>query len=165
MVRTFEMRRPPSAAGRLRRLRHHVGGEQIGPDGKGKGGPELADVDRFLSYVDTVAPPFRATARRTSPDPEDFDTMHEEQKYLFDAQGYLVVPLLSRAEVAAMNAAVDANAHRGSGPGPRAAGLAGTPLEGAAHGAFVQYAGPCQWPAPGCLPFRELLVHPRLRPV
>jgi hypothetical protein len=28
--------------------------------------------------------------------------------------------------------------------GPRAAGLAGTPLEGAAHGAFVQYAGPCQ---------------------
>jgi hypothetical protein len=42
-----------------------LGGEQIATDGegkgnrKGKGGPELADVDRFLSYVDTV----RATSR------------------------------------------------------------------------------------------------------
>ena len=41
-------------------------------------------ADEFKSYVDTVAPPFRGTARRVSPDPEDFDTMSEEQKYFFE---------------------------------------------------------------------------------
>ena len=43
-------------------------------------------ADEFKSYVDTVAPPFRGTARRVSPDPEDFDTMSEEQKYFFECE-------------------------------------------------------------------------------
>ena len=79
--------------------------------------PADDQVDDFRTYVDTVASPFRAKARRVSPDPEDFDTMNEEQQYLFDLQGYLVVPILAPDQVALINDIVDQNAHRATDPG------------------------------------------------
>ena len=79
--------------------------------------------------------------------------------------GYLVVRnLLSPDEVATFNTIVDANADRAHDAGPADDYLTGTPMEGQ-HGAFVQYTDVLRWPEGQCQPFRELMVHPNLRPV
>ena len=72
--------------------------------------------------------------------------------------------LLSPEEVATFNTIVDANADRAHDAGPPDDYLTGTPMEGQ-HGAFVQYTDVLRWPEGQCQPFRELMVHPNLRPV
>lgn len=88
--------------------------------------------------------------------------MTAREKFLFDVQGFLVVPnLLTTEEVAHLNEAVDANADRivedrnanimGSGS------LAGSRKRRILEDLLVL-------PRPWCEPFRELLTHKRLIP-
>ena len=52
-------------------------------------------------------------------DPEDFATMSEREKYLYDLQGFLVVRnVLSAEEVKNLNNAIDANPNKSKEHGP-----------------------------------------------
>jgi hypothetical protein len=77
--------------------------------------------------------------------------MSEQEKFLWDLQGFLVVPqMLTRTETARLNGAFDAmwdargDCHQ-------------TP-------AYDEFTGMLTWPHPHCEPFRELLAHPKLIP-
>jgi hypothetical protein len=86
----------------------------------------------------------------------------DDQKYLFDLNGYIVIEgLLTPDEVSAANAAIDARAesiktrsdgHTLSGGSPA---LEGSHSRGGLRGML-------EWPEPECLPFRNALAHPRL---
>lgn len=85
----------------------------------------------------------------------------DRETYLFDLQGWLVVPgLLDRQEVDALNRALDANADRRRDDDEdlvqESTALAGAPRRG--------YRGMLEWPRPWCEPFRRLIAHPRLVP-
>ena len=88
--------------------------------------------------------------------------MKEIEKYLFDLQGYIVLEgVLSEAEVARANEAVDRHADRireRSGElslSGDSAALRGTTGRG-------DLGGLLGWEKPWCDPFREMLVHPRV---
>jgi hypothetical protein len=72
--------------------------------------------------------------------------MSDTEKFMFDLQGYIVVPdFLSQNEVDRLNAAFDGNwdlRRRGS--------------EATKRSAYDQFYGMLEWPAPHCEPFREL---------
>lgn len=81
------------------------------------------------------------------------------EQYFFDVNGYVVRQnILSPAQVAELNAALDANAERvklregGAGLSRGSSALAAEHGRGDT-GAFMQ------WPSPSCLPFRRLLTH------
>ena len=88
--------------------------------------------------------------------------MKEIEKYLFDLQGYIVLEgVLSEAEVARANEAVDRHADRIrerigelslSGDSAALKGITGRGDLGGLLG----------WEKPWCDPFREMLVHPRV---
>lgn len=86
--------------------------------------------------------------------------MTEKEKFLFDLWGYLVVEdVLTSAEVAAANGAVDRHAHLIA---DRAPGLSqgAAPLVGATgRGEFQK--NPLTFERPWCEPFRRMLAHPR----
>jgi hypothetical protein len=88
--------------------------------------------------------------------------MTDREKYLFDVQGYLVVrQFLTPAEVARLNAAIDANRekmteHEGSYLGDSKT-LGGESKRGVLSGML-------EWEHPWCEPFRELLAHPKAIP-
>jgi ectoine hydroxylase-related dioxygenase (phytanoyl-CoA dioxygenase family) len=87
--------------------------------------------------------------------------MNATEQYLFDVQGYLVVPgFLPAAEVDALNAALDANRKRMGEDGNSNIGKA-KHLAGRKRGMF---SGMLAWPKPWCQPFRDLLAHPRIVP-
>ena len=93
-------------------------------------------------------------------DTEPYATMSEREKYLFDLQGFLVIrSILSGAQVQALNEALDANLDkRKDDPGrDTSSALEGTYIRGL-------YEGMLEWEQPWCLPFRNLLAHPKLIP-
>jgi hypothetical protein len=91
--------------------------------------------------------------------------MHEmptTDKFLWDLQGYLVVRgVLSREEVAELNAAVDAKRHLAVPDGARGIGDS-TTLTGTRAREIL--GGALEWEHPWCDPFRRLLADARLRP-
>ena len=91
---------------------------------------------------------------------EQFPTMNEREKYLFDLQGFIVVKgLLSTDEVKRLNEAVDANIDRHSEHDLRAVG---PQLEGKYLRSRI--SGMLTWEHPWCQPFRDLLAHAQLIP-
>ena len=85
------------------------------------------------------------------------------ERYAFEVNGYLVIEdMLSEEQLGLMNAAFDANADR-IALRPRDA--TGTLSGGSANLAGTIGRGDTgelmQWPEPWCLPFRQLLSHPR----
>src|SRR5687768_16466263 len=89
--------------------------------------------------------------------------INDREKYLFDLQGYLIVPgFLSADELAALNGAVDANMdkrHANETPkGTWPESMRGDDID---QGVF---GGMMEWAHPWCDPFRALIAHPRLIP-
>lgn len=88
--------------------------------------------------------------------------MNDDEKYLFDLNGYLVLrQVLTAEQVAACNEAIDRHADQ-LAPIDRV-------LEGDSQTLTSQVrqlwlCGLMGWSRPWCEPFRELLVHPRVRP-
>ena len=89
--------------------------------------------------------------------------MNEDQKYLFDLTGFLIVEnALTPEEVAQCNAAID---HHIEALRERDSSLAGggsPALVGTAH--RMDMGGMLAWEKPWCEPFRNLLVHPNVKP-
>jgi hypothetical protein len=93
--------------------------------------------------------------------------MDDDQRFLLDLQGYLVIPsLLSRGQLAAANAAVDLQfastppVRRGSSD-PSAGGLLSEESPGlVGEEGRAEFYGFLGWPAPHCDVFRELMVQP-----
>lgn len=92
--------------------------------------------------------------------------MDDEQRYLFDLQGYLVIEgAVSDAQIARANAVIDSHfstnppTQRGT---PNGAGSLsqGSPALAGEHGQ-VEFKGMLGWPQPEASVFRELLVHPQ----
>ena len=88
--------------------------------------------------------------------------MTEREKFLFDLQGFLVVPnFLNKDELESLNQSVDACEDlKGKDGNSNTAGsetLAGTHKRG-------MFSGMLSWPKPHCIPFRELIVHPKAIP-
>ena len=87
------------------------------------------------------------------------------ERFLFDLNGFLVIRgVLSPSEVAAANAAIDAQAEnmvRRDAPALRNA-QKDSPLD--ASGPRMDMGGMLAWPKPHCSPFRRLLAHPKLVP-
>jgi ectoine hydroxylase-related dioxygenase (phytanoyl-CoA dioxygenase family) len=87
--------------------------------------------------------------------------MNDEERFLFDLRGYIVLDrVLSTEEVAAANAAIDHHAHMIAS---RERGLAhtSTRLRGASGKDEFQ-KNPLGFDRPWCEPFRRMLAHPRL---
>jgi len=80
--------------------------------------------------------------------------MSDTEKFMFDLQGYLIVPgFLTADEVQAINDAFDANWHL------RRVGAEATKRQG-----YDQFYGMLEWEQPHCQIFRALLAHPKLVP-
>jgi hypothetical protein len=92
-----------------------------------------------------------AVADSASQFPEE---MSDTEKFMFDLQGYLVVPsFLTADEVQMINEAFDANWHL------RRLGAETTKRQG-----YDQFYGMLEWEQPYCQIFRNLLAHPKLVP-
>ena len=88
--------------------------------------------------------------------------MNEREKFLFDLQGFLVVPdFLTQAEVNEFNAAVDANMDKRGDDDNHALGDSRTLVGTHRRGMFT---GMLTWPKPWCQPFREIIVHKKAIP-
>jgi len=90
--------------------------------------------------------------------------MNDEERYLFDLNGYLVLPgVLGTAELSALHEAVDrhASAIRERGPAESLSGGA-APLQGARGRGELQ--GMLSWERPWRDPFVGLLAHARIVP-
>ena len=88
--------------------------------------------------------------------------MNEDEKYLFDLNGYLLLKeVLTEKEVARLNEGID---HHGEQLAPIDQSLAGgsETLEGTSR--RKDLGGMLGWERPWCEPFRELLVHPKVKP-
>ena len=84
--------------------------------------------------------------------------MNDTEKFLFDLQGYIVVPgFLSPDEVSALNDAFDANwdQRRDDDNRDPSGNMAGSDRRG-------MFTGMLTWEQPHCRPFRDLLAHPKL---
>eukprot|EP00614_Pseudopedinella_elastica_P025766 CAMPEP_0172616710 /NCGR_PEP_ID=MMETSP1068-20121228/66893_1 /TAXON_ID=35684 /ORGANISM="Pseudopedinella elastica, Strain CCMP716" /LENGTH=355 /DNA_ID=CAMNT_0013422233 /DNA_START=121 /DNA_END=1188 /DNA_ORIENTATION=- len=93
-------------------------------------------------------------------------SISEEERYLFDIEGFLVVKnVFSKDEVAAANRAVDAHGHelkerRGALRNTKT----GTTLSGDGKTGRRDLAGMLGWPSPESDFFRSVLAHPKLVP-
>ena len=88
--------------------------------------------------------------------------MNEDERYLFDLSGYIIVKnALSPMEVAALNDGIDQHLDQMS---PIDRSLAGDSpaLEGTSR--RKDLGGMLAWDRPWCEPFRKLLVHPNVAP-
>jgi ectoine hydroxylase-related dioxygenase (phytanoyl-CoA dioxygenase family) len=86
----------------------------------------------------------------------------DDEKYLFDLNGYIVVEdLLTPDEVSAANAAIDARADTIRLRSREQKLSGGSPALEGTHGRG-QLGGMLDWPEPDCLPFRSALAHPKL---
>ena len=86
--------------------------------------------------------------------------MTEREKFLFDLNGYIVVPgVLTSEEVAALNAAVDANA---AGIHDYNVGEMPPAVRGSRDMQIL--AGLLTFDEPHCNPFSRLIAHPKIRP-
>ena len=86
--------------------------------------------------------------------------MNEHERYFFDVNGYLIVRgILSSAQVAALNKAIDHNPDRVRlREGDQLLARQSKKLVGS-HGRG-DIGGILTWPQPWCRPFRDLLSHP-----
>ena len=90
--------------------------------------------------------------------------MNDTQKYLFDLQGFLVVEgVLSKAEVAAANEAIDRHA---AGIVERVGGVSLSSDSKTMQGETGRgdLGGLLSWEKPWCDPFRAMLAHPQITP-
>ncbi|SVD60319.1 uncharacterized protein METZ01_LOCUS413173 [marine metagenome] len=88
--------------------------------------------------------------------------MNDDEKYLFDLNGYLVLHgALSGDDVARLNVAID---HHTDAMAEREGSLAGDSAALAGTSYRIDLGGMLAWDRPWCEPFRELLVHPVVRP-
>ena len=90
--------------------------------------------------------------------------MNDTQKYLFDLQGFLVVEgVLSKAEVAAANDAIDRHA---DGIVERVGGVSLSSDSKTMQGETGRgdLGGLLSWKNPWCDPFRAMLAHPQITP-
>ena len=88
--------------------------------------------------------------------------MTDDEKYLFDLMGYLVIEnALTVEEVACCNAAID---HHIDQLKERDNSLAGGSKALAGTAYRKDLGGMLAWERPWCEPFRELLVHPSTKP-
>lgn len=88
--------------------------------------------------------------------------MNDDERYLFDLNGYLVLrQAVSAADVAAMNAAID---HHTEDKAEREGSLVAESkaLAGTSH--RKDMGGMLGWERPWCEPFRRMLVHAAIRP-
>jgi hypothetical protein len=86
--------------------------------------------------------------------------MTDRERFLFDLNGYLVVPgVLTAEEVTALNAGVDEHLETAV---DHRVGEMPPPLRGPEPRRLM--AGMLTWPRPHCDPFRRLLAHPGIRP-
>ena len=77
--------------------------------------------------------------------------MDEEERYLFEVQGYLHIPAaLDASELQRLNASVDGSPQPPTPPAP---------------GLLPQLTDLLAWPRPLSEPFRELLDHPSIAPL
>ena len=88
--------------------------------------------------------------------------MTDDEKYLFDLMGYLVLrQVLTPQEVARCNEAIDRHVDRAV-EDERSLAAGSEALEGTSHRKdLTKMLG---WERPWCEPFRELLVHPTVMP-
>ena len=88
--------------------------------------------------------------------------MNDREKFLFDLQGFLVVPeFLTHSEVDELNAAVDANMEKCGKDDNHNLGNSKTLVGTHRRGMFT---GMLTWPKPWCQPFREIIVHKKAIP-
>jgi len=88
--------------------------------------------------------------------------MNDDEKYFFDLSGYLVLrAVLTADEVACMNAAIDHHAEQLT-PHERRFEGDSQALTSEIRQHWLE--GMLAWERPYCEPFRELLVHSRIRP-
>ncbi len=88
--------------------------------------------------------------------------MNEDEKYLFDLTGYLVLKdVLTEEEVAHLNQGID---HHKDQMSPIDRSLAGDSKTLAGTSRRKDLGNMLAWERPWCEPFRELLVHPRVKP-
>ncbi len=88
--------------------------------------------------------------------------MNEEQKYLFDLTGYLILEnALSSEEVTLCNKAIDHHIERLR---ERENSLAGGSEAGGGTAHRMDMGGMLAWEKPWCERFRKLLVHPNVKP-
>jgi hypothetical protein len=89
--------------------------------------------------------------------------MTEDQKYLFDLTGYLILrEVLTQEEVATLNAGIDHHIDQLTPMGVSAAGSSKT-LAGSSR--RLDLGGMLGWERPWCEPFRQLLIHPQVKPI
>ncbi|MDA0840023.1 MAG: phytanoyl-CoA dioxygenase family protein [Planctomycetota bacterium] len=85
--------------------------------------------------------------------------MTEDQHFLFDLQGYLILEnVLTQTEIDAANAAIDANIHLVKHPEPTLSKGSENLLGNTGRGSFTQ--NPLSFDRPWCEPFRHMLTHP-----
>ena len=88
--------------------------------------------------------------------------MNDDERYLFDLNGYLIVEgVLSADEVARCNAAID---HHSDQLSAIERSLAGASEALAGTSRRRDLGGMLQWEQPWCEPFRRLLAHPGVAP-
>lgn len=88
--------------------------------------------------------------------------MNEDEKYIFDLTGYLILrQLLTPDEVARCNAAID---HHSDQLVPHERQFEGDSQALKSDVRQHWLEGMLAWERPYCEPFRDLLVHPRIRP-
>ena len=88
--------------------------------------------------------------------------MNEREKFLFNLQGFLIVPsFLIQEEIDELNTTVNANMDKQLEDGNSSTGdsqtLVGTHKRG-------MFSGMLTWPKPWCHPFREIIVHQKAIP-
>ncbi|MEC8932582.1 MAG: phytanoyl-CoA dioxygenase family protein [Candidatus Latescibacterota bacterium] len=88
--------------------------------------------------------------------------MNDDERYLFDLNGFLVLRgVLSAEEVATMNAAID---HHNADLNERDGSLVGESKALAGTSYRKDLGGMLGWERPWCEPFRHLLIHPVVKP-
>ena len=88
--------------------------------------------------------------------------MNEEERYLFELSGYLVLEqVLTPEEVAALNAGID---HHSDQLTPIDRSLAGDSQALTGSSRRLDLGGMLAWEQPWCEPFRQLLAHSRVKP-
>ena len=88
--------------------------------------------------------------------------MTQDQRYLFDLNGYLIVKdVLSPDEVARCNSAIDRHSDQSA---PMERSLAGDSPALAGTSRRRDLGGMLQWEKPWCDPFRHMLAHPGVAP-
>ena len=90
--------------------------------------------------------------------------MNDDEKYLFDLNGYLIIQnVLTSEEIALANEAIDRHQDQGR-IRPREQTLDGDSPALRGEKGRGELGGMLHWEEPWCTPFRDMLVHPRIVP-